>query len=184
MNKPSPIIKFALIGMMFMAIAQTKQGTTYINDKISDLPVYGKQETATDEPKKQVQPNPDLVKNLVPILVESAEKSKLDADTNNTNVLDDKLSPPEEAKAKAVESTKAQEPTVPAIDVGNILDQMSYDLVLDATTKNGAIISGVGYTVGDKVQVSGVAVGTLDLVTDSYVVVTTPKKKIKLYLGH
>lgn len=183
MNKPSPIIKFALIGIMFMAIAQTKQGTAYINEKITALPVYGKQETNKEEQKKPVQANPDLVKNLVPILVESAEKSKIDVDTNNKNVLDDKLSKPEEAKSKPAMPDATKAPEVPRLDAGAVLDEMSYDLVLDATTKTGAIISGTGYNVGEKVLVNGVAVGKLEVVADDYVVVSTPKKKIKLYLG-
>lgn len=183
MNKPSPIIKFALIGIMFMAIAQTKQGTAYINEKIAALPVYGKQEIAKEDQKKPVQANPDLVKNLVPILVESSEKSKIDVDSNNKNVLDDKLSPPEEAKTKGAPET-VKLPEAPKVDAGSVLDEMSYDLVLDATTKNGAIISGTGYSVGEKVTVNGVPVGVLESVTDSYAVVKTPKKKVKLYLGH
>lgn len=188
MNKPSPIIKYSLMGMACLGIFQTKQLTQYVDARIQELPVYGKQvQAATQEQPKKAQANPDLVKSLVPIYIESAAKNpSIDKPEQKSTALDSVFTPPVETKVNSGITKEMQEEIAKNEKKAKLETEHSfaYNLVVEATSKNTAVISGHAYSVGESVYSGAIKVGTLTKVEDTYVVVNTALKPVKIYIAN
>lgn len=71
--RPSPIVKMAGLGIVAMGLYFLLQGTHWVSERISELPVQGRLESASADEAPVATPDPR--RSLHPLLVESSNKA-------------------------------------------------------------------------------------------------------------
>lgn len=143
--RPSPIVKMAGLGIVAMGLYFVLQGTHWVSERISELPVQGRLEAVASEEAPAVVPDPR--RSLHPLLVESSSKAaalKPDASAPAGAGFDAAFG---KGDAPAVLTVEASTPTavVPLMDYFKDLAGM---VRVQAVTSSGAIIGGKYVEVG------------------------------------
>lgn len=152
----SPVVKLAMLGTVMMALFYVNQGTGWVNQYITALPVQGRQEAAKDgEVKPRVM---EENKTLNPLLIESSRKASKPLDSLlpsgfdvafGKTALDNQKKTEEERKKKELEAPAAGPSAEVAIDYFEVMKQL---VNLQAISARGAIVNNHYYEVGESIE--------------------------------
>lgn len=144
-SRQSPIVKMAALGSMAIGLYFVLQGTHWVNERISELPVHGRLEAAAADSTPAVPADPR--RSLHPLLVESSSKAAALPLTDPA--------PPvgagfDAAFGKGDKPSASPEASVPsvAMPLRDFFRELAGRVQLQAVTATGAIIGGRYVEVG------------------------------------